>query len=136
MAHGAVAPSEPKKPAIKAEHLAYLGFASGMVGVYVSSFSPVLAAALAIPPILWAADAVRRMGGYGLGTGVPSIGNLSIGMGVLAAIVGLRFEPALGAGFALAFGFLYGVIIGKFKVLEIPIFTRVMVELPTGAALT
>ncbi|MHC1586543.1 MAG: tetrahydromethanopterin S-methyltransferase subunit MtrC, partial [Candidatus Hecatellaceae archaeon] len=68
-------------------------------------------------------------------TGVPSIGNLSIGMGVLAAIVGLRFEPALGAGFALAFGYLYGVIIGRFKILEIPVFTRCMTELPTGAAL-
>ena len=125
----------PAKLAVDPKYLAIMGTVGGLVGVYLGFLSPLIPAILAILPLVWAADTVRRIAGYGIGTGVPSIGNLSIGMGVLAAIVGLRFEPAVGLGFAASFGYLYGVIIGRFKILEIPIFTRCMTELPAGAAL-
>jgi tetrahydromethanopterin S-methyltransferase subunit C len=127
--------SAPRKVTVEPKYLAIAGVASGIAGVYLGFLSPLIPAVLSILPIVWAADTVRRIAGYGIGTGVPSIGNLSIGMGVLAAIVGLRFEPAVGLAFAACFGYLYGIIIGKFKVLEIPVFTRCMTELPAGAAL-
>ena len=127
--------SAPRKVAIEPKYLIVLGSVGGVVGVYLGFLSPLIPAILAVLPIVWAADVVRRIARYGIGTGVPSIGNLAIGMGVLAAIVGLRFEPAIGLAFAACFGYLYGIIIGKFKILEIPVFTRCMTELPSGAAL-
>jgi tetrahydromethanopterin S-methyltransferase subunit C len=135
MAHGHGAPGGSKKVWIKPNHLAAIGVVSGLAGVYLGFFSPIVAAALAIPALVWAADAIRRVAGYGLGTGVPSIGNLSVGMGILAALVGLRYEPAVGLGFAAAWGLLYGIVIGRLKILEIPVFTRCVTELAAGASL-
>ena len=43
----------------------------------------------AICATIWGADAVRRVASYGLGTGVPSIGLLALGMGIVAALFGL-----------------------------------------------
>jgi len=44
----------------------------------------------AILAIVWGADAVRKICKYGIGTGVPSIGMLAFGMGLLATLLGLK----------------------------------------------
>jgi tetrahydromethanopterin S-methyltransferase subunit C len=89
-----------------------------------------------IPPIIWGADAVRRIASYGLGTGVPSIGNLATSMGVLTALVGFKFHPILGVAFAAIAGLIYGIIISRFRILEIPNFKRYIIELAVSSCLT
>ena len=39
--------------------------------------------------IVWSADSIRKTSKYGLGTGVPSIGVLAVGYGVVGALMGL-----------------------------------------------
>lgn len=124
-----------KKVSISSKKLAIVGLTCGVAGVYLSGFSIIIPAVLIIPIFLWGADTVRRVASYGLGTGVPSIGNLATSMGILTALIGLKFQPAFGIAFAALAGLLYGVVISKFKVLEIPNFTRFMLELSVSSCL-
>ncbi len=120
---------------LQPRNLAAFGIASGLVGVYLSGFHPAITAVLCIPVVVWGADVVRRIALYGLGTGVPSIGNLATSMGVLTALVGLRFQPVFGVAFAAATGLIYGVLISRFKILEIPHFKNYITELSVSACL-
>jgi len=78
--------------------LLIIGVVGGLIGIYLAnylnsmtgtawfSFFAALGAVLAV---FWGADAVRRVASYGLGTGVPSIGLLSLGAGQVAVLLGL-----------------------------------------------
>jgi tetrahydromethanopterin S-methyltransferase subunit C len=97
--------------------------------------------------LLWGADSVRKTSKYGLGTGVPSIGVLAMGYGVVGALVGMTISSAgygvagpisagVLAGVALAafVGYVSGVLSNSEKVIsmKIPGLERGMCEL--GAA--
>jgi tetrahydromethanopterin S-methyltransferase subunit C len=131
--------SEMKKVTIDPNKLMMAGLLCGLAGSYIgvakTEVAGLLAGILAIPAIIWGADAVRRIASYGLGTGVPSIGNLSSSMGLLAALVGLVYQPALGALLAAIAGLVYGNFVAKFRILEIPRLPRYTMELATAACL-
>ncbi|MGP3666917.1 MAG: tetrahydromethanopterin S-methyltransferase subunit MtrC [Candidatus Bathyarchaeota archaeon] len=135
MSHAHTTTETLKRVSVPPKHLAIIGLISGIIGVYGSSIHPVIAAVLVIPPALWGADAVRRIASYGLGTGVPSIGNLVTSMGILAALVGLKFQPIYGVVIAGIAGLVYGILISRFKILEIPNFTKYILELALGSSL-
>ncbi|RLF17882.1 MAG: tetrahydromethanopterin S-methyltransferase subunit C [Thermoprotei archaeon] len=128
-----------KKVTIDPNKLMVVGIVCGLVGVYLgvirSEVAGLISGVLAVPVVIWGADAVRRIASYGLGTGVPSIGNLSSGMGVLAALVGLAYQPILGVVLAALAGVIYGVFVAKFKILEIPRLPRYTTELAMAACL-
>ena len=81
-------------------NLAILGIVGGLICVYLAVVLnaavpdyPVfqfVAAGGAILATVWGADAVRRICKYGIGTGVPSIGMLAFGMGLVATLLGLK----------------------------------------------
>jgi len=97
---GALSALDPKK-------LRMYGLVGSVVGIYlgallnsalnttVFSFIGALAAIFAV---LMGANAVRRVCAYGIGTGVPSIGMLALGMGIIAVMFGLSVAEALGFG--------------------------------------
>ncbi len=75
--------------------LAAVGIVGGLVAIFLAYFLNTtlgvryfafLGAVGAILAVLWGADAVRRICKYGIGTGVPSIGMLAFGMGLLATL--------------------------------------------------
>jgi len=91
---------------------------------------------------LWGADCVRKTSKYGLGTGVPSIGVMAIGYGVIGAILGLAFArygnvgqifPGVLLGVVLMG--LIGLVSGYFSnsvkwiAMKIPRLERAMMEL-------
>ncbi|RLE49362.1 MAG: tetrahydromethanopterin S-methyltransferase subunit C, partial [Candidatus Methanomethylicota archaeon] len=131
MAHGA-APSAPKV-SIDPKKIALVAIPISLAGVY--SGVPVIAAVLVLPSIIWGADAIRRIASYGLGTGVPSIGNLAASIGVISALVGLKFTPALGFAMGAVTGFVFGHFVDKFKILNIPHLRRFATELAAAASL-
>jgi tetrahydromethanopterin S-methyltransferase subunit C len=92
----------------------------------------------AICGAVWGANAVRRVCAYGIGTGVPSIGMLSLGMGVVAALFGLNIAEQLGIGFlgpivalvySLIFGYVVGLIANRVMGFNIPIMEEGLTDL-------
>jgi tetrahydromethanopterin S-methyltransferase subunit C len=90
----------PAGSAVGAGILTALGIIGGLLGLYIVGFSnlfgeighiigPLFAALGGVCAIVWGADAIRRVASYGLGTGVPSIGYMSLGIGILGALAGL-----------------------------------------------
>lgn len=130
MAHGV----DEGKASINPNYLAITAVVVSLTGICLGV--PSLAALLAIPAIIWGADTVRRIASYGLGTGVPSIGNLSVSIGVLSSLIGLKYSPLLGALIATVTGFAFGVIISRLKILKIPRFPRLIAELALAGYLT
>lgn len=131
-----------------------LGLVGGLVLIYISSFIPIIgpifAALGAVAAIIWGADAIARVASYGLGTGVPSIGYMSLAIGIIGALAGLAGVLAFGSSSALGMygGPILGVILAMFvgavvallgtKVLKmkIPILVRCTIELAGASALS
>ena len=102
----------------------------------------------------WGADSVRKTARYGLGTGVPSIGVLAMGFGIIGGITGiavasLSFGTLVVGGVEIAFGVLAGVVLlallgfvsgnlangDKFINMKIPGLERGMTELGIAGTL-
>src|SRR5512147_260571 len=106
--------------------LAALGIVGGLIAIYLAYFLNTymkvgyfsfLGAVGAILAIVWGADAVRKICKYGIGTGVPSIGMLAFGMGLLATMLGLKVGDYVGIVYAgpiaaLVLALVQGAIIG------------------------
>ncbi|MDD1774668.1 MAG: tetrahydromethanopterin S-methyltransferase subunit C [Methanobacterium sp.] len=129
-----------------------LGIVGGLVGIYLVPFvptiGPLFGALGAVCAIIWGADAIARVASYGLGTGVPSIGYMSLAIGVIGAIAGMAGAIIFGSGLNVLIGPIFGIIlamivgavvalVGK-KVLKmkIPILVRCTVELSGAAAIS
>ncbi len=122
--------------------LAMFGIIGGLIGIYLSPYFPTAGALGGICAVIWGAEAVRRVSKYGLGTGVPSIGQIAMGMGILAAMFGLaivKSVPLAGPVVALITASVIGFIIGWFAQnvikMKIPVMIRCMTEIATAGAL-
>jgi tetrahydromethanopterin S-methyltransferase subunit C len=131
-ASGAPFVLDPKK-------LRMYGLVGSVVGIYLgailnsalnTTLFSFIGAVAAIFAVLMGANAVRRICAYGIGTGVPSIGMLALGMGIIAVMFGLSVAEALGFGllgpiitliYAGVFGYIIGVIANKVIKFNIPV---------------
>ena len=88
----------PAAGAVSSTHLLLLGLIGGLVLIYIGGLipviGPVIASLGAVLAIVWGADAIRRVASYGLGTGVPSIGYMSVSIGILGVLAGLKKKLA------------------------------------------
>src|SRR5664280_2466106 len=91
-----------------------LGIIGALIGIYLSPINPVIGPLLAalggVCAIVWGADAIRRVASYGLGTGVPSIGYMSLAIGIIGVMAGLAGAVFLGSTYTLI-GPLVGFVI-------------------------
>jgi tetrahydromethanopterin S-methyltransferase subunit C len=127
--------------------LTAFGVAGGLIGIYLAYFlassSPVflvLGALGAVCASVWGADVVRRVASYGLGTGVPSIGMLALGMGIIAVLFGLSLGlgaagPLVAFIVSCAIGAIIGIISVKVVGMTIPIMVRATTEIAGAGAL-
>jgi len=127
-----------------------VGIVGGLLCIYLSGFlgdviGPVIAAIGAVLAIIWGADAIRRVASYGLGTGVPSIGYMSLSVGVISALAGLSLAtilkmPLAGpiAGFVIAviIGAVIAIVATKIVGMKIPIMLQCTVEIAGAAMLS
>ncbi len=133
--------------AISSNLLRAVGLGVGIVCGSLSYVHPAIAGMAAIAPILWGANAVREVANYGLGTGVPSIGYMGLGAGVVAAILGAAITGvltsgvsefaglALGTGVGAFFGFLLGFLDRKVIGMKIPVMVRCSLEIVAAGTL-
>ena len=127
---------------IAPNHLVLFGLIGGLIGIYLSPALPIAGSLGAICAVIWGSDAVRRVAKYGLGTGVPSIGQIALGMGIIAAMFGLavtKAEPLAGPVVAVLTASVIGFIIGWFAQnvikMKIPVMIRCMTEIAAAGAI-
>ena len=143
---GALSAIDPKK-------LRIYGLVGSVVGIYLGSilnsaldtnlFS-FIGALAAIFAVVMGANSVRRVCAYGIGTGVPSIGMLALGMGVIAVMFGLSLAETLGfvmlgpiitLVYAGVFGYIIGVIANKVIKFNIPVMEEGNADLSMAGAM-
>ncbi len=143
---GAPSAYDPKK-------LRMYGLVGSIVGIYLGSilnsalntevFS-FIGAIAAIFAVVMGANSVRRICAYGIGTGVPSIGMLALGMGIIAVMFGLSVAETMGFGllgpiitlvYAGVFGYIIGVIANKVIKFNIPVMEEGNADLSMAGAL-
>ncbi len=122
--------------------LTLFGVIGGLVGIYLSPYFPTAGALGAMCAVIWGADSVRRVAKYGLGTGVPSIGQLALGMGIIAAMFSLAITRSVtlaGPVLALITASIIGLIIGWLAQnvikMKIPVMMRGMTEIAAAGVL-
>jgi len=113
----------PAEGAVDANVMLAIGIIGGLLGIYLSGINPVIGPVLsclgAVCAILWGVIAIRSVASYGLGTGVPSIGYMSLGIGVIGALAGVGIIAAFkltgleiaGPILALIFAMLIGLLV-------------------------
>ncbi|MBI5679812.1 MAG: tetrahydromethanopterin S-methyltransferase subunit C [Methanobacterium sp.] len=142
----------PAGVAVPATQTLALGVVGGLVGIYLLPyagpvFGPLFAALGAVAAIIWGADAIRRVASYGLGTGVPSIGYMSLSIGVVGGIAGIAGALLLGPKLAIAgpvLGLVISMIVGaivalvgkKIIKMKIPVLVQGTAELAGASALS
>ena len=135
--------------AVNSTHLLIMGIVGGLLCIYLSGFlgdivGPVIAAIGAVLAIVWGADAIRRVASYGLGTGVPSIGYMSLYVGVISALAGISLAtilnmtiagPVLALVIAIIIGAIIALIATKIVGMKIPIMLQCTIEIACAACL-
>ncbi len=145
-AGGAPSAYDPKK-------LRMYGLVGSVVGIYLgailnsaldTNLFSFMGAVAAIFAVVMGANAVRRVCAYGIGTGVPSIGMLALGMGIIAVMFGLSMAETLGSVllgpiiiliYAGVFGYVIGVIANKVIKFNIPVMEEGNADLSMAGAL-
>jgi tetrahydromethanopterin S-methyltransferase subunit C len=136
--------------AVSSTMLLAVGIVGGLLCIYLSGFlgdliGPVVAGIGAVLAIIWGADAIRRVASYGLGTGVPSIGYMSLSVGVVSALAGLSLATILKmsilgpiAGFVIAviIGAVIAIVATKIVGMKIPIMLQCTIEIAGAATLS
>ena len=100
-----------------------------MFSAYTFSFFGGLAAVAAI---VWGSNTIKTLCSYGIGTGVPSVGMISLGSGVIAMLIATRFSwylaPIVLVIVAVIIGAIIGYIANDVIMMKIPVMRRSMTE--------
>ncbi len=137
---------------ISPRRLMIFGVVSGLAGIYLTLLNGVLdvkffsffGALGAIGSVVWGAEAVKQVTKYGLGTGVPSIGQLALGMGIVAAMFGLSVAeqyrvplagPIIAFVTAVVIGRIIGILAQHVIKMKIPVMIRCMTEIAGAGSL-
>ncbi len=113
----------------------YLTYLNALTGTQLFSFFGGIGAIFAI---WWGTDSIKNLCSYGIGTGVPSAGMISLGSGVIAMLLATKLGVAAPIG-AIIIAAVLGVIIGflsdKVLNMNIPVMIRMLTELTIIGAL-
>ena len=126
-----------------------LGVVGGLIGIYATPYNPILGPLLAslgaVCAIIWGADAIRSLASYGLGTGVPSIGYMSLAIGIIGVVAGLAtgiiigmpiLGPIIGFILAMILGGIVALLGKKVIGMKIPILISGTIQLAGASALS
>ncbi len=144
-----VAAGGGSESAVNPKMTAGIGIVGGLIGVYLTPFHPVLGPLLAslgaVCAIIWGADAIARVASYGLGTGVPSIGYMSVAVGVVGVLAGLAggvmlgnvfLGPILGVILSAIIGAVIAILGKKIVGMKIPVLLTGTMELTAASAIS
>lgn len=125
-----------EKPALEGLLISLLTIYAAVLGGSIVSFTAGVGMVFAI---IWAADAVRKISKYGLGTGVPSVGMFGIGLACIISIFAVSinafWSPMIGVVLALVIGWISGKLINKILGMNIPSMEKRIAEITAGCTL-
>ena len=107
----------------------YLTYINQLTGTQVFSFFGGLAAVLAL---VWGTSSIKTLCSYGIGTGVPSAGMLSLGSGIIAMVLASQMgvaSPIVAIIIAAVLGIILGFLSDKVLNMNIPVMIRMITEL-------
>ena len=118
----------------------YIVYLNSLMSTEVFAFFGGLAAVIAL---WWGTDSIKTLCSYGLGTGVPSAGMISLGSGVIAFLFATKLAgispllvPIGCVIIAAIIGAILGFISDKVLNMNIPVMTRMIAELTIVGSLT
>ncbi len=118
----------------------YIVYLNSLMSTQVFAFFGGLAAVIAL---WWGTDSIKTLCSYGLGTGVPSAGMISLGSGVIAFLFASKLagiSPLLVPIGCIIIAAIIGAILGfisdKVLNMNIPVMTRMIAELTIVGSLT
>jgi tetrahydromethanopterin S-methyltransferase subunit C len=144
---------KPKRFKLEPKQLRIYGIAGAIVGIYLAHFLNAatgtnifsfIGSLAAIGGVLWGANAIRRICSYGLGTGVPAMGMLALGMATVASLFGLNIAEQFGVGilgpiialvYAVIFGYVIGILCNRVMHFNIPIMEEGMMDISGAGTL-
>ena len=93
----------------------------------------------AVAAIWWGSNTIKTLCSYGIGTGVPSVGMISLGSGVVAFLISTRFSwyyaPIALVIVAVIIGAIIGYMANDVIMMKIPVMRRSMTEVALIGAL-
>jgi tetrahydromethanopterin S-methyltransferase subunit C len=146
-------PEKPKRFKLEPKQLRIYGVVGAVVGIYLAyalnvatgtNIFSFIGSLAAIGGVLWGANAIRRVCSYGLGTGVPAMGMLAIGMASVASLFGLNIAEQFGVGFlgpiialvySAIFGYIIGLLCNRVMHFNIPIMEEGMLDISAAGTL-
>jgi len=146
-------PEKPKRFKLEPKQLRIYGIVGALVGVYLVHFLNLatgttvfsfIGSLAAIGGVMWGANAIRRICSYGLGTGVPAMGMLALGMATPAALFGLNIAEQFGIGilgpiialaYSVLFGYIIGILCNRVMHFNIPIMEEGMLDISGAGTL-
>jgi tetrahydromethanopterin S-methyltransferase subunit C len=146
-------PEKPKRFKLEPKQLRIYGAVGAIVGIYLAyalnaatgtNIFSFIGSLAAIGGVLWGANAIRRVCSYGLGTGVPAMGMLALGMASVASLFGLNIAEQFGVGFlgpiialvyAAIFGYIIGLLCNRVMHFNIPIMEEGMLDISAAGTL-
>jgi tetrahydromethanopterin S-methyltransferase subunit C len=108
----------------------YLG--AGLNMMFNATWASFFGGLAAVAAIVWGSDTIKGLCSYGIGTGVPSVGMISLGSGVIAMLLATRFSwywaPIVLVIAAVIIGGIIGYIANDGLMMKIPVMRRAMTE--------
>ncbi len=114
----------------------YLSYAGVIFGTQMLAFFGGLAA---IAALIWGSHTIKVLASYGIGTGVPSLGMIAFGSGVIAYLFASKFgiaAPIVAIVIAAIVGLILGYLANNVVSMHIPVMIKSLTELAVVGALT
>ena len=114
----------------------YLSYLNVIFNVQMFAFFGGLAA---IAALIWGSHTIKVLASYGIGTGVPSLGMIAFGSGVIAYLFATKFgiaAPIVAIVLAAVVGLVLGYLANNVVSMHIPVMIKCLTELAVVGALT
>ncbi|HVP94077.1 MAG TPA: tetrahydromethanopterin S-methyltransferase subunit C [Methanoregulaceae archaeon] len=114
----------------------YLSYLNVIAGTQIFAFFGGLAA---IAALIWGSHTIKVLASYGIGTGVPSLGMIAFGSGVIAYLFASKFgiwAPIVAIIIAAIVGLILGYLANDVVSMHIPVMIKSLTELAVVGALT
>jgi tetrahydromethanopterin S-methyltransferase subunit C len=123
------------------------GLVLSLIGLYLSYLNVIFNTQMlaffgglaAIAALVWGSHTIKILASYGIGTGVPSLGMIAFGSGVIAYLFATKFgvyAPIVALVLAAVVGLIIGYLANNVVSMHLPVMIKCLTELAVVGSLT